>query len=63
MAVYPTVGVGFSPCSIFFDSAKTFGNNALVFLIFVPYWTSGLVHHLISADHPVFAPAQETSEK
>ena len=63
MAIDPTIGIGFAPGGLPIDASKSFGDNAFFFLLFVPNWAFGLVHHFISADGVVFTQAQEITEK
>ncbi len=63
MAIYPPVGIGFAPAGLFINAAQLFGNDALIFLLFMPDRPFGLIHHFISADHPIAAQAQEIAER
>ena len=59
MAIYSAVGVGFAPAGLFINAAQLFRNDALVFLLFIPDRPFGLIHHFVSADHPIAAQVQE----
>ena len=63
MTIDPTVSVGFAPGGLLVHSAKSFGDNAFILLLFVPQRPPGTIHHLVSADDPITAPVQETFEK
>jgi len=63
MTIYPPVGIGFAPAGLFINPAQLFGNDAFIFLLFMPDRPFGLIHHFISADHPIAAQAQEIAER
>jgi hypothetical protein len=63
MTVNPAIGIGFTPCGLPIDSAKPFGDNALLLVLFVPNRPAGFVHHFIGTDNFVSGKAQEIAEK
>jgi hypothetical protein len=63
MALYPSVGVGCAPAGLFIDAAQIFGNNAFIFLLFMPDRPFGPIHHFIGTDHPITAQVQETAKR
>ena len=63
MTVDPAIGVGLAPSGILIDTTQSFGNNAQIFLLFVPDWSFGFIHHLVGTDDLIFTQAQEIAEK
>ena len=63
MAINPTIGVGLTPCGLAVDAAKPFGNNALLFVLFMPKRPAGLVHHFIGTNNCITGQVQEIAEK
>ncbi len=63
MTVRPTIGVGLAPGGILIDATQSLGNNAQIFLLFVPDGSFGFIHHLVGTDNPVLTQAQEIAEK
>jgi hypothetical protein len=62
VAIYPAVSVGFAPDGLFINGVYIFGDNAFIFLLFLPNRALGSIHHFIGADHPITAQVQETAK-
>lgn len=63
MTVHPAIGVGLAPGGLLIDATQSFGNDAQLFLLFVPDRPLGFVHHLIGTDNAIVTQAQEIAEK
>ena len=63
MAIYPAISVGLAPGGLFVDATQVLWDDALIFLLFMPDRPFGLIHHFISADHPIAAQVQEIAER
>ena len=63
MTVHPAIGVGLAPGGLLIDATQSFGKDAQIFLLLVPDWPSGFVHHLIGTDNAIVTQAHEIAEK
>jgi hypothetical protein len=63
MAIYPAISVGLAPGGLFVDATQVLWDDALVFLLFMPFGALGAIHHFIGTYHPISTQVQEITER
>jgi hypothetical protein len=63
LSVYLTIGIGFTPSRLAVNAPKTFRNESLSFLLFMPNGSFGFSHHFVGADNLFIGQVQETVER